>query len=190
MESVTRSAYGYVSGNPLNGTDPSVLKCGWTDPLGCASDAVWATGDFVYEHAGTLSTVASGLATVAYATCAVTAGVGCGVGLALSATSTVLAGVNTYRACVGGQGNCTDAVVGLGLSVVATGAGAVAQRAAAGSLGNVFNSYAGDIYLARQAGVIGGVANFIETVGVLATSFWGSAGFSFDLGLADCEAYQ
>lgn len=94
--------------------------------------------------------------------------------------------MNTYRACVGGQGNCATAAIGLGISAGATGAGYFAQRAAAGALGNVFNSHARDIYLARQAGVIGGVANLVDTLGGLATGFWGSDGAGFDFGLAGC----
>lgn len=61
----------------------------------------------------------------------------------------------------------------------------------AGALGNVFNSYARDIYLARQAGVIGGIANLMSTIGGIATSFWAShrGGGSFDLALTGCEDY-
>jgi RHS repeat-associated protein len=36
---ITRTPYGYVFDNPLNGRDPSGLDCGWTDPLGCVTDA-------------------------------------------------------------------------------------------------------------------------------------------------------
>ena len=135
-----------------------------------------SVGDFVYQHAGTLSTIAAGLATVAYITCAATAGVGCAAGLVLSATSTVLSGVNTCRACFGGAGNCTAAAIGLGMGVFATGAGIWGQTAAAGALSNVFNSFTRDIFLARQAGVIGGTGNLISTLGGLVTGFWGSGG--------------
>ncbi len=39
---MTRSAYGYVAGNPLNGSDPSGLSScdDWSDPLGAAVDCV------------------------------------------------------------------------------------------------------------------------------------------------------
>ena len=126
------------------------------------------------QNAGTLSTVASGLATVAYATCALTEGIGCGVGLALSATSTALAGVNTYHACLGGGGGCAQAAVSLGLSIVGTGAGIYAQNALAGGL-NMANAYARDIYLARQAGVVGAVGDGLQTlIGLASISFsWG-----------------
>jgi RHS repeat-associated protein len=42
----TRSAYGYVGGNPLNGADPTGLGCGWSDPGACVSD-VWHPVRFV-----------------------------------------------------------------------------------------------------------------------------------------------
>ena len=122
------------------------------------------TGQFVYNNSSTLSTIASGLATVAYASCAVTEGVGCGVGLALSATSTALSGLNTYRACFGGAGGCESAATSFGLGVVTTGVGFGLQSLGAGALGNVFNSYARDIYLARQAGVIGAGLNGLSTI--------------------------
>jgi RHS repeat-associated protein len=38
IEQLTRQAYSYVNNNPLNGTDPSGLSCGWTSPWDCASD--------------------------------------------------------------------------------------------------------------------------------------------------------
>jgi RHS repeat-associated protein len=44
----TRSAYGYVAGDPLNATDPSGLKCGWCDVVGgAASGAFHFTVDSV-----------------------------------------------------------------------------------------------------------------------------------------------
>jgi hypothetical protein len=135
-------------------------------------DAVSGVGNFVYENAGTISTVTSFAATGAYAFCAVSAGVGCGVGLALSATSTALSGVNAYRACFDGGGNCSGAVASLGFSAVGTGAGAIVQRRAAAALSNVFNSYAHSTYLWRQAAVIGGVTNGASGIFGLLTSFF------------------
>ncbi len=92
---ITGQPYAYAGNNPLNYTDPLGLVP-WdavTDLVGDRVDDVVdagrSVGNFVYENAGTLSTVASFAATGAYAFCAVSAGVGCGVGLALSATSTV-----------------------------------------------------------------------------------------------------
>jgi hypothetical protein len=168
----TGQPYAYTDDDPVNAIDPDGLDCGifsvvcgaYDSAAGGVKTAAKDTGSFVYQHASTLSTIASGLATVAYLSCAVTEGVGCGVGLLLSAASTGLAGVNTYRACFGGAGGCATAATSLGLSVVATGAGIGLQNAAEGGLANVFNAYSRDIYLARQAGVIGAGLNGLSTL--------------------------
>ena len=105
----------------------------------------------MYKHGAALSTIASGLAAVAYATCALTEGIGCGVGLGLSSSSTALSGVNTYRACFGGAGECTLAAVGLGTGVLATGSGLYLQGAAERALWGD-NAYAIDSFLAAPSG--------------------------------------
>jgi RHS repeat-associated protein len=159
LVAMTQSAYGYAGDNPLNGADPMGL-CGI---LSCISSVAKDVGTFVYQNSGTLSTIASGLSTVAYATCAISAGIGCGLGLGLSAASTVLSGINTYRACYGGAGNCAAAAADFGISAVATVVGGAAQLYAANAISGMPNSYAQAIYLARQAGVIGGLASGIST---------------------------
>jgi len=133
--------------------------------------SIQADAGFVAQHAATLSTIASGLATVAYISCAATEGIGCGVGLALSSASTALSGINTYRACFGGAGGCASAATSFGLNALATGIGFGLQNAAAGGLANVFNSYARDVYLARQDGVIGGVVNGLSTTYSLLSNY-------------------
>ncbi|MCU1493585.1 MAG: hypothetical protein JWO62_1349, partial [Acidimicrobiaceae bacterium] len=166
--------YGYTGGNPVNGVDPlglsildpSWVHTAWNDTGGVVVHGVKVaatdTGSWVYANASNLSTITSALAALAYATCAVTAGAGCGVGVALSATSTSLAALNTYRACSSNQG-CASAAVGLGLSLVATGAGISLQRALASAL-SLENTYAKDIYLARQAGVVGAGLNGLDAL--------------------------
>ena len=162
----TLAPYSYANDNPINMVDPLGL-CSWYN-LYC--EAVQPVGGWVYRNAGTLSTVTSALATAAYAGCALTEGIGCGVGLALSSASTALSGLNTYHACFGGAGGCAAAATSFGISGVATGLGFGLQNAAANQLSNVFNAYAKDIYLARQAGVIGASANGLSALaGLLST---------------------
>lgn len=64
---LTRQRYTYANGNPINATDPSGLLC--IDPTGltcgvqeAVSDGVGAAADFVYDNAGTISSVSSALA--------------------------------------------------------------------------------------------------------------------------------
>jgi len=205
--SMTGTPYAFTGGDPVNGNDPSGLcvdvnnqytpgRCGTAQvaaldraatqaraagvATGCSnivSCAVQADAGFVAQHASTLSTIASGLATVAYATCAFSGGIGCGAGLALSAASTALSGINAYRSCFGGAGDCTTAAIGFGISVVATGAGAFLQGAASSAL-NAANAYARDIYEARQAGVIGASTNGVSFLFGLASSVFGGCGNS------------
>ena len=57
LEAVTRSAYGYVGGNPLNGSDPSgLVPCahGLIDGGGCASngDPTPRLGPSIARHFG------------------------------------------------------------------------------------------------------------------------------------------
>ena len=192
---VTGQAFAYTGDNPVNAVDPlglwgwnpiSDATQAWNDTGGKAVHATKVaavdTGQFVYQHASTLSTIASGLATAAYISCAVTEGVGCGVGLALSAVSTSLAGVNTYRACFGGGGGCSSATVGLGLSVLATGTGAYLQGAASAAL-NADNAFARDIFLARQAGLIGAGANGLSSLYGLADYLYNE----FNSSLIGCD---
>ena len=163
----TGTPYAFTNDDPVNESDALGL---WSlNPIsdvteaaadvGHAVTAVAAdSGRWVYQNSSTLSTIASGIATVAYIACGVTEGVGCGVGLAFSALSSSLSGANAYRACISGAGGCTSALLEFGVSLGATGLGALAQAAAANSL-NMANDYARDIYLARQAAVIGAGAN-------------------------------
>jgi hypothetical protein len=169
MVDETGQPYAYTGDDPVNAVDPEGLDCGlfsfacaaYDATAGGVKTAAKATGTYVYQHAPALSTIASGLATVAYATCALTEGIGCGVGLGLSSISTALSGVNTYRACFGGAGECTAAAVGLGIGVLATGTGLYLQGAAERALYGD-NAYAIDSFLARQAGVIGAGANGVS----------------------------
>lgn len=91
--------------------------------------------------------------------------------------STSLAGLNTYRACIDGAGGCSSAAAALGLDVLATGTGAYLQGAAAEAL-NADNAYARDIYLARQAGLIGASSNglsFLYGLGGYLYDWYGSS---------------
>jgi RHS repeat-associated protein len=49
IEPVTQQPYQYANGDPLDVSDPLGL-CGWTDPLGCVSDAASATAGYVGDH--------------------------------------------------------------------------------------------------------------------------------------------
>ena len=88
-------------------------------------------------------------------------GATCALGLALSATSTAFAGLNSYRACLDGGGDCAGALVSLGLDIAVTGAGAAAGHAAEAGLDGIPNAYSADRYLLRQQQVIGGLSNAI-----------------------------
>ena len=109
-------------------------------------------------------TVVSGLAAIAYVACPLTAGATCAVGLALSASSTALARLNSYRACLGGGGDCAGALVSLGLDIAVTGAGAAAGHAAEAGLDSIPNAYSADQYLLRQEQVIGGLSNAVSAL--------------------------
>ena len=75
LEALTRAPYGYASGDPLNGMDPSGLGCGWTSPWDCGGTVVQAVGGavtttatavggFVYDHAGEISAGSGALAVI------------------------------------------------------------------------------------------------------------------------------
>ena len=68
LTSMTRQPYTYVQDNPLNGTDPSGLDCGWTSPWDCPGQAVGWVVDHSHEIgqvANDISTVAGGIAAIA-----------------------------------------------------------------------------------------------------------------------------
>jgi RHS repeat-associated protein len=184
IESTTREPYRYSGSDPLNRTDPLGLSSNpfqttasalaGTPAAPSPSDAAVAAARLVYENSDSISTVASGLATLAYIGCAASAGIGCGVGLSLSATSTFFGGISAYRACYGGASGCAGAAGSLALSAVATGVGAYVQYRAAESVSGMFNSYARDIYTARQAGVIGALSNGTSTAGSLLFGRYGT----------------
>ena len=121
-----------------------------------------ATASWVTNNAGTIATITSALASIAYVTCAVTEGVGCGVGLALSTISTSVAGLETIHACESGSG-CAAAASNFGISVIATASGFGLERALASAL-NVENAYAESVFRARQAGVVGATLNGLEAL--------------------------
>jgi RHS repeat-associated protein len=128
IEAVTRSAYGYVNGNPLNLTDPLGLA-----PWDWAGNAVRSTRAFLSEHTEAMHFVINvgvGIAagTAAAAICAGTAGLGCLIfaGAAAGiAIGTVAHTAGALAAC------CEEITVGKSL-------GWVASSAWAGGTGGVF----------------------------------------------------
>jgi hypothetical protein len=68
---MTLSAYGYVAGNPLNGSDPNGLN--WL------SNAASSVGKFIVKHRGAIANVVAG------AVCVGTAGTGCLVAVGVAA---------------------------------------------------------------------------------------------------------
>ena len=168
----TQQPYAYAADDPVNGTDPlGAITCpSWvgagcgvvTDVQNGISGAAKAAASWVTDNAGTIATITSALASVAYVACAVTEGVGCGVGFALSLISTSASGLETVHACTDGSG-CAAAAANFGISVVVTVTGFGLQRALASSL-SAENAYAEAIYRARQAGVVGSTLNGLEAL--------------------------
>ena len=161
LVAATETPFGDAGGDPVNFSDPTGLCSLFGN---CWSQVVNAVGGFVVADAATLSTVASGLATISYLACAATEGIGCGLGLALSAASTALSGINTYHACIGLGWDCTSAEISFGVSLAATGMASYLQAAAADARSGMRNGYAQDIFLARQRGVISGAANGLSAL--------------------------
>jgi len=71
LEQLTQQPYSYANDDPINGTDPTGLDCGITDPGGCINDAVGglvSAGGTVASAAvsisGPVSVVAGGLALI------------------------------------------------------------------------------------------------------------------------------
>jgi RHS repeat-associated protein len=154
LGAITRSAYSYVYGDPLNAIDPSGLDCGWTDPIGCASDAASAVGGAVHTAANgvvdatnaalpVVHAVANGVALVASACAVVTSetivgGVTCGaVALGAGGVSAATGGILYAEGRESGVGLTLD-VGGLGLSGVGSLAelGAAAAEGIRGAAGN------------------------------------------------------
>jgi RHS repeat-associated protein len=135
MEMNTREPYEYTGGNPVNMVDPTGL-CGPFGDGGCpggslvpdeVSDAVGgaakATGSYIYDHSEGLGQIAAGVAALGYASCPITAGLGCAVGGVASTASAGLFGLNAHRTCTSAgplTAECGFALFDAGLA--ATGA--------------------------------------------------------------------
>jgi len=172
IEQLTQQPYQYANGDPLDQTDPLGLCGHWYDVACQVGSAASAVGGVIVDNAGALSTVASGLATVAYAGCILTDGVGCGVGAVLSGASTALSGIAAEQACFGGAGGCASAATSFALSAVATVSGGLANAALKGSLANAENAYARDVLLYRQYAKVGFLSNGIQTLFGAGSSTW------------------
>jgi len=127
IEGLTRSAYGYVGGNPLNLTDPLGLA-----PWDWAGDAVRSTRAFLSEHTDAMHFVINvgvGIAAgaAAAAICAGTAGLGC----LIFAGAAVGMAVGTVAHHAGALAACEEITVGKSL-------GWVASSAWAGGTGGVY----------------------------------------------------
>jgi hypothetical protein len=112
---MTRSAYGYVAGSPLNQTDPSGLWCVVRNDDGGCKGAGW-----IRKHADDLSNAAGAVA----ATCGVMAVVtsatilgGIGFGSCAAAASSVSVGSSLLHSAV----TCADLDETCGKSLVASG---------------------------------------------------------------------
>jgi hypothetical protein len=185
LDALTQSAYGYVGDNPLNGVDPLGLFWGEgtidraAHDIRKGADAVGQgatdVGRTVYRHSAVISTVTSAAAALSYGACAFTAGVGCGLGLALSGASAALAGISTYRACFGNSGSCAGASIALGTDLATFGVGAGVAAAGESAVGVVLNEYQLDLYMSRQEGAIGAVLNVLSGVTGYLTGFIGGS---------------
>ena len=175
---LTRSAYGYTNGDPLDLADPSGMW-GWnpiSDITQAASDAWNATGGqvvhFAYEHPALAAGIALGVASFATGGLALAVGatwVGVGLGAtsvaaaigaaALDAGTCAHSGPDRAAACIGTSLGAVGAVTGLGATL---GAGLVVGGAIAeGS--------------AADAALNGAVAGFSFTTA--------GAGLAFDAGV-------
>ncbi len=122
MSSITREPYGYVGNNPLNGTDPLGLFCvgslctdGITDALDDAWDGSYEWG---VDHLDEVSTVANGISMVAYASCGITGGTGCGVGAFFNGVSAGAQGLHTAMNCARSRdATCASSAVSSAISL-------------------------------------------------------------------------
>ena len=131
IEVLTRSAYGYVNNDPLNGVDPSGLSCGWTDPGGCVSDAAGAVGGVISDGAQwvgdhpwqTVGFIAGGVAALtgvgALADIAIL-GLDSGALGAISVGAGFVASGADVPDCIGGS---TASCVGIGANLLGAGLG-------------------------------------------------------------------
>jgi RHS repeat-associated protein len=184
LEVATRSAYGYVGNNPINGADPLGLFCvgdlcthGVTDAL---DDAWDATGGKVVsavdDHSKGLAQIGTGIAFAGYALCPVTAGIGCAVGQTASFASAGLY-TNAARHACGDAGfissDCGLAALDAGLSW--TGALLPARFALTGR--GAHNAYAGMRTWMSQSFWNIGINGFLNFLDGAAHSFWGDESF-------------
>jgi RHS repeat-associated protein len=131
LQEITGQPYSYANDNPINGTDPTGLDCGITDPGGCINDTV-AGG--VSLGASALNTVGQGLAAAAPVAAPILdagAGVGC---VAFTAACPAILGVNTgvQEVLVGAQAAYTP---GYSASDALAAQGSIATGYALGALG-------------------------------------------------------
>ena len=192
LDALTRSAYGYVGDNPMNGADPTGLGCGIFDPGGCVRAAVHAatsTANNLYQdyqagggvnasvHVAAAEGVVLGAVAVGISTAgvgdAVIAGISVGaLGTAVSATSAAISiGVAGYD-CANdpGTAQCTLDAIGAALSTIGVGGSIGGQLLTAGGgelaeLGEVARLY-GDISLGAGAVTLGAATLFGKQFGL------------------------